>query len=66
METPKWRATDDPEYDEAERQLLENEWLESARKYITLTEECDCDCFLCMRGDHDEHCDWLEVEDEDE
>jgi hypothetical protein len=42
------------------------EWLESARKYITFTEECDCDCFLCIRGDHDEHCDWLEVEDEDE
>ncbi len=43
------------------------EWLEIARKYILLTEECDCDCFLCMRGDHDEHCDdkWIEVEDED-
>jgi hypothetical protein len=32
------------------------EWLDSARKYITLTEECECDCFLCIRGEHDEHC----------
>lgn len=35
----------------------DNEWMTSARKYITLTEECECDCFLCMRGEHDEHCD---------
>ena len=32
------------------------EWLDSARKYISLVEECDCDCFLCIRGEHDEHC----------
>lgn len=46
MEKPKWKATDDPKYDEAERQ-----WLESARKYLT-ENECDCDCFRCQQDDH--------------
>jgi hypothetical protein len=30
-------------------------WIESARQFIT-TEECDCDCYLCIRGEHHDGC----------
>lgn len=33
-----------------------DEWLESARRFITTEPECDCDCFLCIRGEHHEGC----------
>jgi hypothetical protein len=34
-----------------------DKWIESARLYIhDESEYCDCDCWLCMRDEHDEHC----------
>lgn len=41
-------------------------WIKSARMYIrSESEYCECDCWLCMRDEHDEHCEeGIALEDE--
>lgn len=36
-------------------------WVKSARLYIhSENEECGCDCWLCIGGEHDEHCEFVD------